>query len=107
MEVAPTAIHPSTNRSLQHVNLPTLNLEAYSLEIPACELLQVKLMNAGVQTAIHYPVALPFLACYAHLRFTEKDFPVASNIQNKILSLPMYAELSEAQIKYIVEIIKK
>ncbi len=94
-------IIPEIRKNAAHV------FHLYVIKTENRELLQVKLMNAGVQTAIHYPVALPFLACYAHLRFTEKDFPVASNIQNKILSLPMYAELSEAQIKYIVEIIKK
>jgi dTDP-4-amino-4,6-dideoxygalactose transaminase len=67
--------------------------------------LQQHLQTNGIQTAIHYPTALPFLPCYAHKGYSAKDFPVAYQYQKEILSLPMYAELSTAQIKEIVKIL--
>jgi dTDP-4-amino-4,6-dideoxygalactose transaminase len=59
------------------------------------------LEKLGISTAIHYPKALPFLKCYEHFNSTSTDYPVASDYQNKILSLPIYAELTEKQIEYI------
>lgn len=51
-----------------------------------------------IETGIHYPVALPFLKVYEYLKNKPADFPVADNYQNKILSLPMYPELTEENI---------
>ena len=53
-----------------------------------------KLSSSGIATAIHYPKALPFLSAYRYLNHTPDDFPVASMVQNEILSLPMYPELT-------------
>lgn len=59
------------------------------------------LREKDIETRIHYPVALPFLKAYGYLGHTPVDFPVAYEYQNKILSLPMYPELEEDQIKYV------
>jgi dTDP-4-amino-4,6-dideoxygalactose transaminase len=61
------------------------------------------LLERGVQTGIHYPVALPFLKAYAHLAHRPEDFPNAFHNQSRILSLPMFAELSDAQRTHIVD----
>jgi dTDP-4-amino-4,6-dideoxygalactose transaminase len=60
----------------------------------------------GVQTAIHYPTALPNLPAYQYLNHTKEDFPIASRYQNEILSLPMFPELSDEQIDYVCSTIK-
>ncbi len=64
------------------------------------------LQQKGIETAIHYPVALPNLPAYRYLGHTADDFPVASRLQQEILSLPMYPELTEYSIKYITESIR-
>lgn len=69
--------------------------------------LQSYLHEKGIQTAIHYPIALPFLPCYKKYGFIKTDFPIASLFQNEILSLPMYAELKQEQIQYIADSIIK
>jgi dTDP-4-amino-4,6-dideoxygalactose transaminase len=69
--------------------------------------LQEKLSAADVETAIHYPSALPFLPCYSHRNFRHPDFPIASAYQNSILSIPLFAELEEEQIEYICSVIKE
>lgn len=64
-------------------------------------------LNAnGIETGVHYPVALPNLPCYRYLGHTEADFPVASRLQNEILSLPMYPELNGGTIEYIAATIR-
>ena len=63
--------------------------------------LQQFLAKNGIQTGIHYPIALPFLEAYSHLGHVESDFPHALAASKQILSLPMFAELSEHQISYV------
>ncbi len=69
------------------------------------EKLMAYLMSKGVNVAIHYPKALPFLTCYKHRGFQEDDFPVASCYQNEILSLPLFAELTIDEVKYVAQMI--
>lgn len=68
--------------------------------------LRAHLTNAGIETAIHYPVALPFMPAYAYLNHTETEFPNSYLHHAQILSLPMYPELTEESIRYVLEAIK-
>ncbi len=65
------------------------------------------LAQKGIETAIHYPTPLPLLPAYAHRNFKETDFPEASLASKQMLSLPMFAELSLAEIQYIAQTIKE
>lgn len=65
------------------------------------------LKSKGINTGIHYPTALPFMPAYAYLHHKPADFPVANKVQSEILSLPMYPELTDEQIKYVVGSIKE
>jgi len=61
------------------------------------------LAGQGIQTVINYPVALPFLPAYARLGHKPEDFPNAWSNQSRILSLPIYPELSDASQERVVE----
>ena len=65
------------------------------------------LKEKGIETAIHYPAALPNLPAYKYLGYTGADFPVATNLQTKILSLPMYPEMEEEMIAWIAGCIRE
>lgn len=67
--------------------------------------LQSFLKGRGVQTAINYPTALPFLPCYQHLGHSTADFPVAAATQSRILSIPISAEITEEQRQAVVDAI--
>lgn len=69
--------------------------------------LQKYLKDRGIASGIHYPIGLPFLKAYEYLGHKPDDFPVTASNQHKLLSLPMFAELSEEQRAYIVKHIKK
>jgi dTDP-4-amino-4,6-dideoxygalactose transaminase len=58
------------------------------------------LAAAGVATAIHYPTLVPFQPAYAYLGHRPGDFPVAEAVAASCLSLPMFPELTEAQIDH-------
>ena len=61
------------------------------------------LKSKGIETAIHYPTALPNLKAYQYLDYSANDFPVASKYQSEILSLPMYPELNPEMIRYVAD----
>lgn len=63
------------------------------------------LKENGVETAIHYPTPLPLLEAYSNKGFLPGDFPISSQYQHEILSLPMYPELTEKQIIYVAKAI--
>jgi dTDP-4-amino-4,6-dideoxygalactose transaminase len=64
------------------------------------------LSKQGIETAIHYPTALPNLLAYQYLKHKPSDFPVASKLQTEILSLPMYPELTEEMIVHVARSIE-
>ena len=65
------------------------------------------LNGKGVQTVINYPIALPFLPAYSRLNHQPEDFPVAFKNQSQILSLPIYPELTDAQMDVVIGAIRE
>ena len=61
----------------------------------------------GVQTVINYPTALPFLPAYQRFGHQPADFPAAFAMQSRILSLPMFAEITPQQIRYVADSIAR
>ncbi len=61
------------------------------------------LKEKGISTGVHYPIALPNLKAYRYMGYQPSDFPVASVYQNKILSLPIFPELSFNEMEYICD----
>jgi dTDP-4-amino-4,6-dideoxygalactose transaminase len=78
----------------------------YVIRAEKRDALMAYLKEAGVETAIHYPTPLPSLPAYAYLNTKPSDFPVATQLQNEILSLPIYPELEEEKIKYVADTIR-
>jgi dTDP-4-amino-4,6-dideoxygalactose transaminase len=78
----------------------------YVIKAERRDALMQYLKEKGIETAIHYPTALPNLKAYAYLNNQPANFPVATALQEQILSLPMYPELKEEQIKYTADTIK-
>lgn len=65
--------------------------------------LQAYLQNCGIGTNIHYPVPIHLQPCYAHLGFKKGDFPIAEEISETVLSLPMYYGMTDDEVGYVVE----
>ena len=64
------------------------------------------LKEKNIETAIHYPIPLPFMEAYKYLQQDEATFPVSQNYQHQILSIPMYPELTYEMMDYVAENIK-
>ncbi|MFS8085345.1 MAG: DegT/DnrJ/EryC1/StrS family aminotransferase [Acidobacteriota bacterium] len=63
--------------------------------------LQKRLAAADVQTGIHYPIPIHLQPAYASLGYRIGDFPETEAQSRRVLSLPMFAELTEEQIKTV------
>ena len=69
--------------------------------------LQAFLSEQGVGTGLHYPLPLHLQKAYAAMGFKKGDFPVSERTADRLISLPMYAELAPEQIDYVVHCIKR
>jgi dTDP-4-amino-4,6-dideoxygalactose transaminase len=96
--ITPPSVHPSAD----HV------FHLYVVRVDeGRDALQEFLEERGISTSIHYPTALPFLKAYEHRGFEPSDFPVAHRYQERILSLPMYPELTPEMIDYVTSSIRE
>ncbi len=75
----------------------------YVVKVPDRDRAQAYLRDNGVASGIHYPVPVHLQKAMAYLGYQAGDLPVTERVVAEILSLPMYAELSDEQISYIQE----
>jgi dTDP-4-amino-4,6-dideoxygalactose transaminase len=74
----------------------------FTVELEGRDAVQRSLGEQGIATAIQYPVPLPLLEAYARFHHRPEDFPVASALTGRILSLPLYPELTRRQQDEVV-----
>lgn len=79
----------------------------YSVRVKNREEVTKKLNEAGIPTAIHYPIPLHMQECYAGCGFKEGDLPVSEKVSKEIMSLPMSAFLKDDDQDFIVETLCK
>lgn len=65
------------------------------------------LAQQGIETSVHYPTALPLLDAYRYLGIRADDIPRAAVNQSRVLSLPMFAEISREAVTYVADVIKE
>ncbi len=88
---------PAANGNASHV------FHLYVIRHAKRDALKKYLAEKGIETAVHYPMPLPLLKAYSSYGYQASDFPVASSETARILSLPMFPELSEEQMKYMAD----
>lgn len=65
------------------------------------------LEEKGIETMIHYPHLINEVFTFSYLKYKNEDFPNAVISNNEILSLPLYPDISNNDIKYVCSVIKK
>jgi dTDP-4-amino-4,6-dideoxygalactose transaminase len=78
----------------------------YVIQAPRRDDLQAWLKERGVGTGIHYPVPIHLQKAMGNLGYKPGDMPVTEETVEKILSLPMYPELSDDQISAVANAIR-
>jgi dTDP-4-amino-4,6-dideoxygalactose transaminase len=93
-----TPVELAENRHVYHL---------YVMRVANRAELQAYLKERGVFTGIHYPVPIHLQRSVENLGYRTGSLPVTEQITSEILSLPMYAEITDEQIHYVASTIQE
>jgi dTDP-4-amino-4,6-dideoxygalactose transaminase len=79
----------------------------YAVRVQNRDKILADLGQAGISCGIHYPVPLHLQAAYRSLGYSKGSFPVAERCAAEFLSLPMFPEMTTAQVEAVVETLRK
>ena len=65
------------------------------------------LNDAGISTNKHYPIPMHLQGCYEDLGFKKGDYPIAEEISETELSIPMYYGMTDEEIEYVIDILNE
>ena len=99
--LADVCIVPQTMENLRHV------FHLYVIQVNNREEVMAHLTEQDIACGIHYPVPLPATPAYAPLGYDADRFPVAYGIADKILSLPMHGDLTDADVDLVIGEVRK
>jgi dTDP-4-amino-4,6-dideoxygalactose transaminase len=78
----------------------------YTVRTPERDRLQASLRERGISTGIHYPIPVHLQRAHADLGYRRGDFPHAERAAAEVLSLPMFPEMSDAQVEEVVSCVR-
>lgn len=92
--------------------LPTIRPEAepvwhlFVVRVREREKLQAQLAQLGISTGVHYPVPLHLQPAYEYLGLERGSLPVTERVADEVMSLPLYPEMTEAQVEEVAEALR-
>jgi dTDP-4-amino-4,6-dideoxygalactose transaminase len=89
------AVLPRERRDVRHV------YHLYVVRLEQRDAWRERLTEAGVQTGVHYPIPIHLQPAYRDLGYSAGDFPVCERASGEVLSLPMFPELTQDQIRTV------
>lgn len=97
----PGVITPSQSAFAEHI------YHVYAIRAKKRNDLMQEFKKLGISAIIHYPIPLHLQKAYKDLGYKQGDFPVSEKVSQEILSLPIFPFISEKQIKFISDTIKR
>jgi len=77
----------------------------YVIQVENRDACLAHLRENGVMAQVHYHGLIHLQQCYRHLGYQRGDFPVAERVQERILSLPLFPEITEAQVDRVAAVL--
>ncbi|QKE28144.1 dTDP-4-amino-4,6-dideoxygalactose transaminase [Arcobacter acticola] len=97
------ALETKTNLILPYIDEKATSAWAqYSVRVKNRDEVQNRLKEAGIPTAVHYPMPLHLQECFLYLGYKKGDFPISEIVSDEIMSLPMNPYVTDEEIEYIV-----
>lgn len=86
----------------------THTFHQYTIKVPEHrDELQRFLLSRGIPSMVYYPMPLHLQEAYQFLGYQKGDFPVAEELSEQVLSLPMHTELTDEELTFIVTAIRE
>lgn len=79
----------------------------YVVQVPERDQFRKALEQEGIGTNIHYPTPIHLQPVCAQYGYKRGKLPITEAVASRIVSLPMYPELTEEQIQLVVDVVKK
>ena len=79
----------------------------YVVRVDRRDELRAHLAARGIETGVHYPTALPLLEAYRSLRVSPATIPRAAANQSRILSLPIFPEMTRGMVDHVIDAIRE
>jgi len=76
----------------------------YAVRVQQRDSWRARFTEAGIQTGVHYPIPVHLQPAYGDLGYGAGDFPVAEQVANEVLSLPMFPELTLEQVQTVAAV---
>ncbi|MCT7597599.1 DegT/DnrJ/EryC1/StrS family aminotransferase [Aliarcobacter butzleri] len=97
------ALENKSNIILPYIDKKSTSAWAqYSVRVKNRDEVQNRLKDAGIPTAVHYPMPLHLQECFKYLGYKKGDFPISEMVSGEIMSLPMNPYVNDKEIEYIV-----
>jgi dTDP-4-amino-4,6-dideoxygalactose transaminase len=93
----PKAVYKESNVKNYHI------YNQYIIRTEARDQLRDFLSSQKIGTEIYYPVPFHMQECFAELGYKKGDFPVSEQIADTTMALPIFPELSQEQITFVVD----
>ncbi len=78
----------------------------YTIRVAQRDALQTHLKDRGIGSNVYYPLPLHLQPCFAYLGYTEGQCPVAERAAKEVLSLPVFPELTTAQLDEVIAAVR-
>lgn len=97
----------------EKIVLPKINegvvsvFHLFVIKVGSREKFQQYMKENGIGTAVHYPLPLHLQKSYCHLGYCKGSFPVTEYVMEHIVSLPLFPELDDEEVAYIIDAVNK
>ena len=75
----------------------------YAVRLRNRDATRAQLQAKGIQTGVHYPIPIHMQPGYADLGYAAGDFPIAEQVAGEVLSLPIFPEMTTAQVAEVAD----
>ena len=109
---ANAAYYTSAFADLAEVKTPVIEpandsiFNQYTIRVERRDELQAHLKAKGIGSAVYYPVPLHLQPCFEYLGYKQGAFPESERAAKEVLSLPIYPELTSAQLDEVITAVR-